>query len=134
AEEAGHRRRLYPGEDRPHAEGDADDQSEGDDEESRHLVLPGPVSVPAPQPEVGYDHHEDPDPGHEHGADGEEVEQGGAGNDGGDRTHGPLDEQIDGPGEQGEDEEPEHTRPTGRKRVRSSPTPGSSVLSEVQPT
>src|SRR5699024_7324891 len=38
----------------------------------------------------------------------EEVEQGGAGNDGGDRTHGPLDEQIDGPGEQGEDEEPEH--------------------------
>src|SRR5699024_11317795 len=47
AEEAGHRGRLYPGEDRPHAEGDADDQSEGDDEESRKRVMLEPESVPA---------------------------------------------------------------------------------------
>ena len=88
--------------------------------------------MPAAQPEVGYDHHEDPDHGHEHGGDGEEVQKRGAGNDRGGRAHGSLDQQVDEPDEQSEDEESEYdesggTEPcaqqsdTGQKRAQRGP-------------
>ena len=113
AEEARHRIGLDAGEDRADAQWNADDECERDDEDAGHLVLPGPVSVPAAQPEVGHDHHEDPDHGHEHGGDGEEVQQRGAGDDRGGRAHGSLDQQVDEPDEQSEDEESEHDESGG---------------------
>lgn len=124
AEEAGHCVGLHAGEDRPDAQRDADDERQRDDEDTGHLVLPGAVTVPTTQPEVGHDHHEDPDHGHEYGGDGEEVQQRRTGDDRGDRAHRSLDEQVDEPDEQSEDEEAEHDESDGPEACAQQPDTG----------